>query len=226
MTTSLDPSALVNFKIFCIGANKTGSTSMEQLLIDLGLNVGPQRHGELTTADISKGDYSSLFAYVYQYTAFQDVPFAVKSVYVALDALFPRSKFILTIRDPEDWFTSFLSHHKRALKTGDRVPTLRDFSGHDYLYEGFRQLKFEWDWLIKVDPQTLQSSTDWALAFDKQHFINLYNQRNLDVIRHFHGRKDLLVVDITKEKTTEKIVRFLGLPAECITEMPHLNKGS
>ena len=45
------------------------------------------------------------------------------------------------------------------------------------------------------------------------------------IVRHFSERKnDLLVIDITKEKNTNKIVEFLNLPSLLVTAMPYSNK--
>jgi hypothetical protein len=53
----------------------------------------------------------------------------------------------------------------------------------------------------------------------------IITKRNKEIVRYFSERPDdLLVIDITKEKTTKKIVNFLELPSKLITKMPHLNK--
>jgi hypothetical protein len=86
-------------KVFGIGANKTGSTSLEQVFYILGLNVAPQSEGEITSEALSKGNILPLRDHIVRYDAFQDVPFSAKSTYAQIDALFPKSKFILTYRD-------------------------------------------------------------------------------------------------------------------------------
>ncbi|MCP4596861.1 sulfotransferase [Neptuniibacter sp.] len=213
-------------KLFGIGANKTGSTSLKLVFSILGLRAANQNSGELTTQQLAKGNFAPLIKYVEQYDAFQDTPFAAKSYYAQLDALFPNSKFILTIREPEAWFDSFLRHNLKQLDLdADKTTiTAEDLVGKDYLYHGFRQLKFESDWLLSVD-QNYTVEKCWDLSFDKNHFIDLYLQRNKEIVRHFSERPDdLLVIDITKEPTTEKIVNFLNLPEALITDMPHLNQ--
>jgi Sulfotransferase domain len=213
-------------KVFGIGANKTGSTSLWQVFNLIGLNAALQHEGELTSLALSKGNIAPLKSYIDRYDAFQDVPFSAKSTYAQIDALFPGSKFILTYRNSEVWFNSFLNHHKKVLGCGPATerPRLSDFEGKDYLYQGFRKFKFEWEWIVDVDANLTQQQ-DWALAFEKQHLVKLYEQRNEMIVRHFSNRpEDLLVIDITKEKDTEKILAFLKLPQALLTEMPHLNK--
>ena len=213
-------------KVFGIGANKTGSTSLKQVFEIIGLNVGPQRRGEVASMDVSKGNLAPLKAYIERYDAFQDVPFSSKSTYAQIDALFPNSKFILTYRDSDSWFESFLNYHKKVLQCDPSKvrPTLSDFEGKDFLYPGFRQFKFEWEWVLAIDSE-LGAHRDWNLAFDKQHFVKLYEQRNEMIVRHFSERpKDLLVIDISKEKNTQKILNFLELPETLLSAMPHANK--
>jgi hypothetical protein len=215
-------------KVFGIGANRTGSTSLSGALSVIGLEVAPQADGELTSVALSKGKFEGLKAYVDRYDAFQDAPFAIKSTYAQVDALFPDSRFILTVRDPDAWFASFLRHHQKALDVtpADRKPGLADFRKNDYLFTGYRQFKFETDWILEVG-ESLKLERDWKLAFDKDHAIAAYNRRNAEIVRYFSERPgDLLVIDVTREKTTEKIVEFLKLPRPLITAMPHLNPGS
>ncbi len=52
-----------------------------------------------------------------------------------------------------------------------------------------------------------------ALLYNKEHYINLYKQRRDLIIKYFQKRpKDLLILDITKEKDISKITNFLELP--------------
>lgn len=213
-------------KVFGIGANKTGTKSLKRVFELVGLDVAPQPEGELTAKSLSKGNFRSLVRYIERYDAFQDVPFATKTTFAQVDALFPGSKFILTIRDPESWFHSFFRHHAHHLQLPPDKwhPGPEDFEGKDYLYDGFRVFKFESDWLISIE-QDLALKRTWNLSFEKQHFIKLYTQRNEMILRHFSERPgDLLILDLKTEATTETIVRFLGLPDSLVTAMPHLNR--
>ena len=51
-------------KIFNIGANKTGTTTMQAIFKYLGLKVAPQREGELAGIDYEKGDFKPLNFYI------------------------------------------------------------------------------------------------------------------------------------------------------------------
>jgi len=107
-------------KIFCIGRNKTGTTSMAAIFRLLKITVGYQRKAELLAKKVLEGDYREFFKYVkYEGVAFQDIPFSLPHIYKVLDENFPNSKFILTIRDsPEVWYNSLTKYHANIFGNG------------------------------------------------------------------------------------------------------------
>lgn len=93
-------------KIFCIGFHKTGTTSLTEALKILGYKVtGPNG---VWDPNISRNVYSITNKLIKKYDAFQDNPWPI--IYKELDKKYPNSKFILTIRDPEDWIKSQVKH--------------------------------------------------------------------------------------------------------------------
>ncbi len=92
-------------KIFCIGRNKTGTTSLAHTFRDLGFTVGNQRTAEiLHDTDYWRGDFTTLIDYCMSAQVFQDVPFSVGETFKHLDVAFPDARFILSIRSsPEVW---------------------------------------------------------------------------------------------------------------------------
>ena len=124
-------------KIFVIGFNKTGTTSVHSALLEFDIYVGDQQQGEMTLNDIIKGDYTNLFAYCDQAEAFQDVPFSCPNVYKALDKKYPNSKFILTVRENESqWFNSIVKFHGKLWANGN-VPTKNDLENAVYIEKGY-----------------------------------------------------------------------------------------
>lgn len=92
----------MQMKIFCIGFQKTGTTSLGAALNMLGYRVcgpigvtNPQIHDK--ALDWAKGRID-------HYDAFQDNPWPL--LYQELDKLYPGSKFILTTRRPRSWLRS------------------------------------------------------------------------------------------------------------------------
>jgi hypothetical protein len=210
-------------KVFGIGANKTGTTSLQIIFAMIGLNVAPQHEGEVYGVQTMRGNMEPLKKYIDKYDAFQDAPFSVKTVFAQVDALFPNSKFILTHRDAEEWYESLKAFHMKCMNIS-HIPTKEDIKKWKYIYNSYIEESFEQNWILNVK-KNLSTLIDWSLAYEKDFFIQQYQARNETVVRHFSARKnDLLVIDLTKEETTAKIIDFLNLPASLITNMPHANK--
>lgn len=212
-------------KVFCIGANKTGTSSMEAVFKSLGLAIGPQQEGELAAVPFYKGRFGPLRDFVARHDAFQDAPFSVRTTYAQLDAMFPGSKFILTHRPPGEWLRSLVNFHLKIMdERGRDKPSAEAVQNFDYLYPGYLGVMAEVNWLTDVDAD-LQIKRDWSKLYDEAHYTTLYQQRNRDIVRHFSERpEDLLVLDVTREKDTRRIVEFLGLPESLVVPMPHENK--
>ncbi|MBI1337178.1 MAG: hypothetical protein GC164_09475 [Phycisphaera sp.] len=93
-------------KIFAIGFQKTGTTSLGAALELLGYDVcgyvsvcGPDFDRHIRKVALAVAD---------EYDAFQDNPWAL--LYRELDERHPGSKFILTLRDEQSWLRSVLKH--------------------------------------------------------------------------------------------------------------------
>ncbi|MBI5920709.1 MAG: hypothetical protein HY847_03560 [Betaproteobacteria bacterium] len=213
-------------KVFGIGANKTGTSTLQAIFQIIGLNVAPQQQGETLGLDLYRGNFIAFSDYVRQYDAFQDAPFSVKTTYAQVDALFPGSKFILTHREPEIWFNSLLNFHKKLFRcdAAAESPSREEVKRDTYILPGYLAFMAEVNWLLDVDPN-LGSRIDWDLGYQKDHYISLYVQRNQAIVRHFSERpRDLLVIDITREVGTHRIIEFLELPDMLVTSVPHVNK--
>jgi hypothetical protein len=107
-------------KIFGIGFHKTGTTSLGTALSILGYNncFGAnslrKELGEMGMMQcLFKKEYQKIFEFADQYDAFNDLPWCV--LYEALDLQYPNSKFILTIRDEQDWLNSAKRYFKNTI---------------------------------------------------------------------------------------------------------------
>lgn len=98
-------------KIFCIGFQKTGTTSIMHALQILGYRVC-DGCSEQMNPNIASEVYEICDRLVPQYDAFEDLPWPV--LYKYLDQNYPGSKFILTTRPPEKWIKSISSHFKNS----------------------------------------------------------------------------------------------------------------
>tara|TARA_R110002012_G_scaffold319389_2_gene539628 strand:+ start:11786 stop:12097 length:312 start_codon:yes stop_codon:yes gene_type:complete len=84
-----------NPKIFCIGHNKTGTTTMQAVLAGFGYDLGNQRQGELLLDAWYARDFNQIIEYCHTAEAFQDVPFSLPDTYKELDEAFPDAKFFV-----------------------------------------------------------------------------------------------------------------------------------
>ncbi|MGB3295829.1 MAG: sulfotransferase family protein [Phormidesmis sp.] len=96
-------------KVFCIGAAKTGTTSLGRALDILGYSHKPYSF-ELSRRSYQSGDYEAVFEEVKKFDSFDDGPWNRDDFYKRLDERFPDSKFILTVRDVQSWIKSHEKH--------------------------------------------------------------------------------------------------------------------
>lgn len=99
-------------KVFGIGLNKTGTTTLGQCGKILGLRC-TSCDRKLLEDFIVRKDFSGITQRVSQYDLFEDWPWPL--IYRQLDEMFPGSKFILTVRKSEGkWFESLKKHSMRT----------------------------------------------------------------------------------------------------------------
>lgn len=99
-------------KVFGIGLNKTGTTTLGLCLQHLGYRH-TSSNLELTKR-VAAGDIEPVLDFAREYESFEDWPWPL--IYRELDERFPGSKFILTTRrTPQVWLRSLKNH---ALLTG------------------------------------------------------------------------------------------------------------
>lgn len=95
-------------KVFCIGFQKTGTTSLYAALERLGYRTAAVAGRDWTAARLAAEGAALCIETARDFDAAQDMPWPV--FFRELDAAYPGSKFILTVRDPESWFTSIEGH--------------------------------------------------------------------------------------------------------------------
>ncbi len=100
-------------KVFGIGLNKTGTTTLGQCGRILGYHCTSCNRPLLKDVVMRK-DLSRVQRLVDQYNFFEDWPWPL--IYKEIDGLYPGSKFILTTRkSPQIWLNSLKKH---SMKTG------------------------------------------------------------------------------------------------------------
>jgi len=207
-----------NPKVFVIGRNKTGTTSLARALEILGYRIGNQRRAELLMEDWGKREFRRIINYCHSADAFQDVPFSYPYTFQALDSAFPGSKFILSIRESaEVWYQSLVRFHSKRLekRIGEfRTPNFEDIKNDPYVYPGYL-------WRVRQLVGVGAENDPWLEVEMKQY----YERHNEMVVDYFRNRpQDLLILNIGGSDSMHKLCLFLGKRESDHHPMPFLNQ--
>jgi hypothetical protein len=104
-------------KIFCIGFNKTGTTSLHELFKEFGLKSWHGFYSHIYDTQVT----APLFS---RYQCFSD---GELHDFQLLDRTFSGSKFILTTRRFDDWLVSRIRHVELRRATGMTGPMRREY---------------------------------------------------------------------------------------------------
>lgn len=167
-------------KVFGIGLSRTGTKSLHRAFTHLGYR---SEHFPTHLLRTSNGALALDLEGVRAYEAMTDTVASV--FYQELDAYYPGSKFVLTVRDIDAWVRSCAAHFapmdgEPASPAADRIRLLR---------------------------QRAYGRTD----FDARAFRAAYLRHIEAVTAYFRGRDDLLVIDICEGSGWEPLCRFLGV---------------
>lgn len=187
-------------KIFGIGLHKTATTSLSKALTLLGYKSG---HWE--TAKWAKFLYKQTIekdtTILDKYNAVCDLP--VPLIYKQLDKLYPNSKFILTLRDENNWIESVRKH-----------------------WSNTNPFRHQWD--TDVFTHKVHKMLYGQTEFNEQIFLNRYRQHTKEVKDYFkHREQDLLIMYMDQGADWNELCTFLdqpvpniSYPREFITQEP------
>lgn len=164
-------------KIFGVGLNKTGTTSLAAALEILGVPCLHHTHRlRKVLSEERQKLISPPLSLLPEFKAFCDHP--IEKIYPELDLAYPGSLFICTLRDKASWIESRRKH------------VLRNRSNSDY----------HGAW-ITIDEEA------WSKEFD---------QHKEKLTAYFHGRDDLLYLDLFGGDGYAELCEFLrcGQPDE------------
>lgn len=176
-------------RVFGIGMHKTGTTSLDRAFQVLGFDSLHWGTGEapLIWQEMNAAGRSRTLEHYY---ALSDLP--IPLLYEKLDAAYPGSKFILTVRNEEKWLKS--------------VEKLWD--------PKFNATRWVWD----AYPFTnrIHTALYGRKDFDADVFLARYRRHNAEVREYFKDRAgDLLVMDIEHGAGWSELCSFLrvSIPA-------------
>jgi Sulfotransferase domain len=202
-------------KVFCIGQNKTGTTSMAAILANAGFRVAPQQPAEKMLNDWKKRNFRNIIEFCKKYDAFQDVPFSFDYTFQALDGAFPKSKFILTVRDStEQWYESTVRFHSKRLGLNE-IPTARHLMEDPGVWKG-------WVWeAFKANYGVREGN-----PFDREILCHHYEEYNHRVCKYFENRsEDFLIINLSNSDASRQLSSFLCIPQQIVSIL-HLNKST
>ena len=189
-------------KVFCIGFNKTGTTTIKRSVRELGFVLGDQRLAEPMLRDWHENRYEPILRYCRSAQVFQDVPFSLPGMYEALDTEFPGSRYILTVRDSsEQWYASITRFHGKLWGGGKVPPSYDQLAESDYVYKGWPADFMKWIFGTPEDK-----------PYDLETLIACYDQHTADVKDYFAGRPDdLLVLNVAESGAYQALCAFLDV---------------
>lgn len=201
-------------KIFVVGANKTGTSSLDAYFKAAGYITSPQRQFELLRDDYLQGNRQEIFRLIKRYETFQDIPFSIadETFLHDLTATYPSAKFILSKRSSdEEWYQSLCRFHSKGSHDGKWPLTWDDVKKVDYLGKGRR-----YDFFIHV------VGSEAKEPYDKHTWCAFYNNHNRLVRSFFKGRPNFLEINLADPNAESILRNFLGTTAD--VTVPHRNK--
>ena len=199
-------------KYFCIGRNKTGTTSLKKAFEDIGFVVGDE-HMAVRLADryYFNGNFAPIIAHCKSAQVFQDVPFSGPETFKHLDKAYPGSKFILSVRDDaEKWYRSLKQFHAKIYGNGE-IPTIADL----------RKARANGKRMANVVRVHGTPETD---PYNKEIMIAHYNRYNREVLDYFKDRpEDLLVINLREKSAYQRFIEFMGVESP-YSDFPWENK--
>jgi hypothetical protein len=199
-------------KIFCIGYNKTGTSSLSEIFFQNGFSVAPQQPFECNMESYYFDSYDTIVKMIkndyYQYSFFQDVPFSMPNFYKTLYENFPHAKFILSVRDDEKvWYQSLVKFHKKVFKNFKNPTEI------SWTYRG---------WVFKMLTQSYGAPK--YNPYDYNYLTKSYLKHIEDVENFFKDKKNSLIkINLKDPNLIDKLETFLDVGFEN-RKVPHLNK--
>ncbi len=184
-------------KVFGIGLNKTGTTSLGEALNALGIKTIHYPFKKDIFHELTQGIYR--LSILNSYQGIVDTP--VAPYYAQLDREYPGSKFILTLREPESWLRSIEAHW----------PVMRQWCERDPQFGRFTDF--------------ISAAVYGCIGFHRDRFLYAYETHERNARDYFRDRpEDFLVLDICQNQGWEPICDFLGLMVP-ERPFPHSNRG-
>ncbi len=196
-------------KIFCIGYNKTGSTSLYHSILNLGVrgDLSTMGEGEFLMYDVAEGNVNNVIDWIEKRNdvdLFKDVPFSLPHVWKLLYEKYPNAIYILSERDSsEQWYNSIYKFHTKFYNFSTD-PTWDEVSKSYYRY---RRNDLKGGYLYDYMSYTFGKE---EAPYDKNKLIASYESHNNEVKEFFKDKNNFISVNVSKDNDYLKLCSFLG----------------
>lgn len=167
-----------NEKVFCIGYNKTGTTSLGKSLEMLGYN-NTSFNKRVWRSFYKQGNIDKIINFTAKFDSADDLPWLKEDMIPILDKKFPNSKFIYLDRDEKSWKNSIYNWtYKKTGAYPDMELKLEEFRNHKTFVLDYFKGRSEQDFIrIDIrDPQGFKKVSEFlekpVLRDDFPHFNN------------------------------------------------------
>lgn len=177
----------IHGKIFGIGLSRTGTKSLTAALNALHFKIIHYPKDETTFTELTEGFDSLTVLQTYQ--GITDI--TAVAIYPQLDKIYPDSKFILTIREKEDWLDAMQRHwFEKPIYTEDK--------------------KFDFRFELR---RFLRASVYGCYHFHRQRLADAYERHHTLVQEYFRNQPEkLLTLNIHKGEGFGEICKFFNIP--------------
>ena len=158
-------------KIFCIGFNKTGTTSFGDAMNMLGYDHSSFNTKLWRVAYCKDHNLWQILRYTSKFESFDDLPWLKEDMIPILDQFFPGSKFVYLYRDETSWAKSMKNW--TYLKTGelpDMDLKLDEYRKHkefiDFYFKDSSDDKF-----LRLDVKDPEAFFQLAKFLGKEHLV-------------------------------------------------------
>ena len=209
-------------KIFCIGFNKTGTTSLYHSIRELGFNGDGNTlvEGEHQLYYMMEGNTERALRWVSglnEIEVFKDVPFSLPDFWKLLYEKYPNAMYVLSERDAsEQWYNSISNFHRIGFKLS-KEPTWEEVSniGYSYIRNDNRG--------GMVSDYLKYTFGENHLPYDKENMIKCYEAYNKEVKEFFKDKDNFISINVSNDNDYIRLANFLGKkPAS--KKFPMLNK--
>jgi len=200
-----------DIKIFCIGYNKTGTTSLFYAIQSLGFKGDDEifTEGELLMKNVKEGDLKSVTDWVKEKNnieLFKDVPFSIPHVWKSLYQKYPDAIYVLSERDSsEQWYNSIYKFHKLGFG-------LSDNPSWDEVYKipyNRRYLKESGSCSFVFDYMAYTYGIK-GLPYDKDNLINSYEAHNKEIKEFFKDKDNFISINVSNNNDYLRLCSFLN----------------